>query len=143
VESADTPAPTNCASAARPPILKSVERREHTNVRRNWQSILRRQEIMKFKKLKLFRLVLFGVILLFLISFLSPNLTIQRYVFLHLHPISSINLNVNNMHHFDRDYGQLFDVTGYEDYQTKDEIGVFYLKKYWIFWVVSSVGTGP
>jgi hypothetical protein len=32
VESADTPAPTNCASAAGPPVLKSVGRREYKNV---------------------------------------------------------------------------------------------------------------
>lgn len=98
---------------------------------------------MNVRKIKPIKILIFGIILLFIITFLSPHLAIRRYALLHLHPISSMKAKITNTHHIDPVYGHLFDVTGYKDYQTGDELGVFYLKKYWIFWDVSSVGTGP
>lgn len=78
-----------------------------------------------------------------LISFLSPELTIRRYILFRLHPIRSITADVLNSGGFDQNYGYLYDVDGYKERNTGDEINVFYLKKYGPFWVVSSVGTGP
>jgi hypothetical protein len=124
------------------PIISDLVRRRELKWYMKQEKLIKESN-MKFKKINPLRLALFGVILLLLISFLSPDLAIRRYALIHLKPITSINLNSTNMDYYDRDFGHLFDVTGYVDYQTKDEIGVFYLKKYWIFWNVSSVGTGP
>lgn len=89
------------------------------------------------------RIIIAGVLLASLISFLTPELAIRRYVFLHFKPIQSLTIEIHNMNRNDHTYGHLFDVKGYEDPQTKDELGVFYLKKYGFMWNVSSVGTGP
>ncbi|WP_262681283.1 hypothetical protein [Paenibacillus sp. J5C2022] len=98
---------------------------------------------MKFTKKNTLKIVLITLVSLFILSFFSAELTIRRYVFMHLQPINSLKLEIKNMNYFDEEYGYLYDVKGYEDFQTMDELGVFYLKKHWIFWDVSSVGTGP
>lgn len=83
------------------------------------------------------------LVVLWLISFLSPELAIRRYVFFHLRPIQSIQIDIHNMERLDREYGHLYNVNGYVNHQTKDELNVFYLKRHGMIWTVDSVGTGP
>ncbi|WP_168122421.1 hypothetical protein [Paenibacillus sp. HB172176] len=98
---------------------------------------------MKVTKKHLLRLFLIGLTALFILSFFSANLTVRRYLFLRLHFVSAIRVDINQTNHHDEEYGQLYDVKGYEDIQTRDEINVFYLKRHWTFWSVRSAGTGP
>lgn len=83
-----------------------------------------------------------AIAVLWVVSFLSPELSIRRYMFFHLHPIQCFTADVKKMELVDREYGQLYDVRGYIDRMTGDEIGAFYLKKAGPFWYVGSAGTG-
>ncbi|MFD2745353.1 hypothetical protein ACFSTH_03355 [Paenibacillus yanchengensis] len=47
------------------------------------------------------------------------------------------------MNQYDKNYGYLYDVKGYKDWSTGEEIGTFYIKKVGPFWSVSSVGSAP
>ncbi|ALS28116.1 hypothetical protein IJ21_27200 [Paenibacillus sp. 32O-W] len=76
-------------------------------------------------------------------SFCSPELAIRRYMLLRFHPISTFIAKISNMGSYDPEYGYLYDVKGYVDRTTGDDINVFYLKKNGPFWIVSSTGTGP
>ncbi|XEC97318.1 hypothetical protein AB6A23_12630 [Paenibacillus tarimensis] len=87
--------------------------------------------------------VLGGIILLWIVSFMVPELTIRRYILFRFHPISSISAEISNKRNFDQKYGYLFEVDGYKHRITGDELNIFYLKKYGPLWVVSSTGTGP
>lgn len=75
--------------------------------------------------------------------FFSPELAIRRYVLFQFQPVQSLTLQIEDKGVFDPQYGYLFDVSGYRDPLTKDELSVFYLKKYGIFWMVADVGSGP
>ncbi|MFC4099093.1 hypothetical protein [Paenibacillus xanthanilyticus] len=89
------------------------------------------------------KLAIAAIAALWIVSFLSPELAIRRYMLLHLHPIDSLTATVANTERKDRAYGHLYDVRGYVDRATGDEIGVFYVKQAGPFWYVESVGTGP
>lgn len=60
-----------------------------------------------------------------------------------IHFGSVFTSNITDMKQNDYQYGHLYDVSHYVDRATGDELGVFYLKKFGPFWIVSSVGTGP
>lgn len=96
----------------------------------------------KVSKQKVLIIVIVFIILLWIISFFSPELSIRRYILFKLHPISSINANISNMGIYN-DAGHLYDVSGYKDWATGEDIYVFYLKKKGPFWVVTSTGSGP
>lgn len=82
------------------------------------------------------------VILLWISSFFSPELAVRRYVMLHLQPIKSMTVEINDKERHDDQRGYLYEVIGYKDIQTGGDLGVFYLKKYGPLWYVSSVGSG-
>ncbi|MBD3922310.1 hypothetical protein H8B09_26380 [Paenibacillus sp. PR3] len=82
------------------------------------------------------------IITLWIASFLSPGLAIRRYIFFHLRPLQSYTVEITDKDRHDRQYGYLYEVIGYRDPVTKNDSGVFYLKKHWIFWTVASVGSG-
>jgi hypothetical protein len=84
-----------------------------------------------------------SMLVLWVVSFLSPEISIRRYILLHLHPIQCFTVDVTKMDLEDRDYGHLYDVRGYTDHVTGNQIGAFYLKKAGPFWYVGSAGTGP
>jgi len=83
------------------------------------------------------------VILLWMASFFSPEGAIRRYMVLHLHPISAFTSKITDMERYDLQYGHLYDLSGYEDRMTRDELSVFYVKKKGPFWYVGSVGSAP
>jgi len=83
------------------------------------------------------------IMALFAVCSLDPNLAIRRYIFLHGQPINSAKADIIKSGYHDAKYGELYEVTGYMDPATRDELGVFYLKKKGILWYVASVGTGP
>ncbi|MFD2114602.1 hypothetical protein [Paenibacillus yanchengensis] len=57
--------------------------------------------------------------------------------------VSAFTLSISNMNQYDKNYGYLYDVKGYKDWSTGEEIGTFYIKKVGPFWSVSSVGSAP
>jgi len=83
------------------------------------------------------------IMALFAVCSLDPSLAIRRYILLHGQPINSAKAEIVKNGYHDAKYGELYDVTGYMDPATRDELGVFYLKKKGILWYVASVGTGP
>lgn len=91
------------------------------------------------------KLIILVVILvgLWVTSFLFPELTIRRYILTRLHPITSFTAEITNKEKYDQTYGHMYDVNGYKDTITGDEISFFYLKKHGPFWTVSSAGSGP
>ena len=99
--------------------------------------------MIKIQKRTAINLAVILLVALWIVSFLSPQLTIRRYMLARLHPISTFTSDITNMERYDKDYGHLYDVTRYMDWRTKEEVFVFYLKKAGPFWIVSSVGTGP
>ncbi|GLX66755.1 hypothetical protein [Paenibacillus glycanilyticus] len=89
------------------------------------------------------RMVILILVLLWVISFLSPQLTTRRYMLTSFHWGSVFTSKITDKNQFDRKYGHLYDVTGFVSRTTGDAISVFYLKQFGPFWIVSSVGTGP
>lgn len=81
--------------------------------------------------------------MMWVVSFLTPELTIRRYMLIRIHLGSVFTSNITDMKQYDRHYGHWYDVTNYVDRVTGDELFVFYLRKFGPFWVVSSVGTAP
>ena len=98
---------------------------------------------MKMRKRHVFIAAAIVVILLWMVSFFSPEGAIRRYMVLHLHPISAFTSKITDMERYDLQYGHLYDVSGYEDRTTRDELSVFYVKKKGPFWYVGSVGSAP
>ncbi|TYP74504.1 hypothetical protein [Paenibacillus methanolicus] len=98
---------------------------------------------MPWLRKHVWKIAIGAVIVLGLVSFLSPELAIRRYMLLHLHPIDCWTAGITNMEREDRVYGHLYDVRGFTDRATGGEMGVFYLKQTGPFWYVGSVGTGP
>ena len=98
---------------------------------------------MKMRKRHVFIAAAIVVILLWMVSFFSPEGAIRRYMVLHLHPISAFTSKITDMERYDLQYGHLYDVSGYEDRMTRDELSVFYVKKKGPFWYVGSVGSAP
>lgn len=98
---------------------------------------------MKKRKSIVFIVVVALIILLWISSFFSPEGAIRRYMLLHLRPISAFTSKITDMERYDPQYGHLYDVSGYVDRMTRDEVNVFYVKKKGPFWYVSSVGSAP
>lgn len=86
--------------------------------------------------------VIVAIIIIWIVSYLSPELAIRRHIFFHLRPIQSFTVEITDKERHDIQYGHLYEVIGYSDPATKNDLGVFYLKKHWIFWTVASVGSG-
>jgi hypothetical protein len=82
-------------------------------------------------------------IVIFVIPSFSPELAVRRSVFLRLHPIDALTIDIRKTNIIEKDYGYLYDVEGFVDRLTMDEISVFYLRKSIIGWYVHSIGTGP
>jgi len=98
---------------------------------------------MKMRKRHVFIAAAIVVILLWMVSFFSPEGAIRRYMVLHLHPISAFTSKMTDMGRYDLQYGHLYDVSGYSARTTRDALSVFYVKKKGPFWYVSSVGSAP
>jgi hypothetical protein len=81
------------------------------------------------------------VIALWIISSLSLDLAIWKYMLTELQPINSITAKIERADHVDKKYGSLFHVNGFKDIVAGGELGVFYLKKFGPFWYVANVGT--
>ncbi|GMK36991.1 hypothetical protein PCCS19_00440 [Paenibacillus sp. CCS19] len=86
--------------------------------------------------------VISAIIMVWIVSFFSPELAIRRHIFLHLRPIQSLTADITDKERHDLQHGHLYEVIGYTDPVTRDDLGVFYLRKHWMFWTVASVGTG-
>lgn len=65
------------------------------------------------------------IVMLWAMTFLSPELAVRRYMLLHLHPIDSFAATVTKTDFRDDKYGYLYDVRGYVDRATGDELGAF------------------
>ncbi|OBZ13842.1 hypothetical protein [Bacillus sp. FJAT-26390] len=79
---------------------------------------------------------------LFVSSF-SPEWTIRRHILGSLQPINSLKAKITTLGRVDAEYGHLYNVSGFMNRATGDELGFFYLKKLGPFWYVASTGTGP
>ncbi|SFD53336.1 hypothetical protein SAMN05216378_0346 [Paenibacillus catalpae] len=88
-------------------------------------------------------MVIIIILFMWIVSFLSPELTTRRYMLTRLHLGSVFTSNITDMNRYDRHYGHEYDVTNFVDRTTGGSMGTFYLSKFGPFWVVSSVGTAP
>lgn len=98
---------------------------------------------MKIKRRTKIILVISVLIAMWIVSFLFPQLTIRRYMLTRLHLISTFTSNISSMDRYDKEYGHLYNVEGFDDWSTGESVNVFYLKKFGVFWIVSSVGGAP
>ncbi len=78
-----------------------------------------------------------------MMSFLSPEWTVRRYIFLHGQLVTSVTTAVHKTGYTDVSYGELYVADGYIDRATGDEVDTFYLKRLGPFWYVSTAGSGP
>jgi hypothetical protein len=83
------------------------------------------------------------LILMWICSFLFPQLTIRRYMAARLHLISAFTSSITSMERYDEKYGHLYEVKGYVDWSTGQKLGAVYLEKVGPFWIVSSAGGAP
>lgn len=77
------------------------------------------------------------------VTYLSPELTIRRHLFTHLYLMESFTADVTKNGLEDLELGLLYEVRGYRDRATGDDISSFYVNRNGPFWTVTSSGTGP
>ncbi|MDQ0113960.1 hypothetical protein [Paenibacillus harenae] len=63
------------------------------------------------------------IVLLWALSFLSPEWTIRRHILEHLQPINSLKAEISTLGKVDPEYGYLYNVDGLMDTTTGDELG--------------------
>lgn len=95
------------------------------------------------KKKLIYISIAISIVLLWLITSLSPELAIRKHILFSLQPITSLKADITDMDRIDELYGHFYDVSGYKERATGGELSVFYLKKRGPLWYVDSVGTGP
>jgi hypothetical protein len=99
--------------------------------------------MIKLQRRTITRIAIIIVVAMWIISFLSPELTIRRYMLTRLHLGSVFTSQITDMKQYDRHYGHWYDVTNYVDRATGGGLSVFYIRRFGPFWVVSTVGTAP
>jgi hypothetical protein len=87
-------------------------------------------------------IIILVLIVIFTIPSFSPELAVRRNIFLRIHPIDALTIDIRKTNIIDKDYGDLYDVKGFVDRHTMHEMPDFYLKKNIIGWYVYTIGTG-